>query len=99
MWKHCSIGNSNNWRAYCNEEDGLTFKTTFGPMPYTDAEATERATLYTDVKTYLDTMYTAFITGEYDIDGYWDTYLDTLKNMKVERLIEIEQAAYDRMAG
>ncbi|MCI5547574.1 MAG: extracellular solute-binding protein [Clostridiales bacterium] len=99
MWKHCSIGNGNNWRAYCNEEDGLTFKTTFGPMPYTDAEATERATLYTDVKTYLDTMYTAFITGEYDIDGYWDTYVDTLKNMKVERLIEIEQAAYDRMAG
>ena len=44
-------------------------------------------------------MYTAFITGEYDIDGYWDTYVDTLKNMKVERLLEIEQAAYDRMAG
>ena len=99
MWKYCSIGNSNNWRAYCNEEDGLTFKTTFGPMPYTDTEATERATLYTDVKTYLDTMYVAFVTGEYDIDSYWDTYIETLKNMNVEHLIEIEQAAYDRMNG
>lgn len=99
MWQHCSIGNSNNWRAYCNEEDGLTFKTTFGALPYTDAEATERATLYTDVKNYNDTMYTAFITGEYDIDSYWDTYIETLNNMGASRLIEIEQAAYDRLNG
>ncbi len=99
MYKYCSIGNSNNWRAYCNREDGLSWKDSLAPLPYTTEEATERATLVTDITSYVGNMYANFITGTNDIDAEWDSFVDTLKAMGAERVIEIEQAAYDRLNG
>ena len=36
-----------------------------------------------------------YIQGTESIDT-WDSYIDELKNMGIERAIEIEQAAYER---
>lgn len=64
---------------------------------YTAEESAERLTLFNDIDTYLKTAYAQFITGEMDVDDDWEEYLKELNKMGLERLLEIEQAAYDRL--
>lgn len=65
-------------------------------LVYTPEEQTEMATLKTDLLNYIKTEKAQFIVGEQDIDANWDEYLAKLDEMGLERLLEIEQAAYDR---
>ena len=51
------------------------------------------------ITTYLKQARAQFITGELDLDKDWDTYVNTLNQMNLGRLLEIEQAAYDRYAA
>ena len=67
-------------------------------VSYTTAEAEEKAIILTDITTYLTSMKAQFITGEIDIETGWDTYLQRLSEMRLDRLMEIEQEAYDRYA-
>ena len=76
--------------------EGLTVMERFPNLNYIDAELTERATLYTDIRNYLITAKAQFITGAKDIDASWDEHIETLNSMGLERLLEIDQAAYDR---
>ena len=66
-------------------------------LVYTKEEAKEQAAISTDIISYVEQMVTQFITGEADIDATWDTYVATLEQMQVDRWVEIDQAAYDRM--
>ncbi len=68
-------------------------------LAYTDEEATERSGLYTDISAYLQQMKAKFITGELDIDAEWDNYVAKTKEIGVDRILEIEQAAYSRYAA
>ena len=81
-------------KTYRNEE--LEVHLQVPALTYTDAEATERATLYADISNYLLTAKAQFITGELDIDSDWDAHLEKLNQMGLERILEIDQAAYDR---
>lgn len=65
-------------------------------LTYTKDEAKERATLVTDISSYVEQMVTQFITGEADIDATWDQYVNTLKQMELDRWVAIDQAAYNR---
>lgn len=65
-------------------------------LSYTKDEAKERSTLVTDITSYVEQMITQFITGEADIDATWDSYVNTLKQMELDRWVAIDQAAYDR---
>lgn len=76
--------------------EGLNVMTVYSGVTFTDEELEERGTLYTDINTYLASMFAQFVTGEVDIDEGWDNYLAELDKMGLERLMEIEQAAYDR---
>lgn len=67
-------------------------------VTYTVDEQSERASLVADIRTYIQTMKAQFIIGETDIESNWDTYLETLNAMGLQRLLEIEQQAYDRYA-
>ena len=71
----------------------------FPGLIYTDEENMERTQLYTDIKLYLQTMQAQFISGQTDIETGWQPYLDQLNAMGLERLLEIEQQAYDRLMG
>ena len=64
--------------------------------PLTVAEAEETADISTTLKSYVREMYSGFITGEYDIDAYWDKYLAELDRIGVDTMLETYQAAYDR---
>ena len=70
----------------------------FPLLVYTADETAERASLLADIQTYIKTMKAQFIIGETDIDSNWDTFINTLNGMRLQRLLEIEQQAYDRYA-
>ena len=58
-------------------------------------ETEEYSEIMSEVYTYVSEMSTKFIMGLEPLSGF-DDYISTLKKMNVERVIEIEQAAYDR---
>lgn len=68
----------------------------FPSVKYTAEELEERSILYTDIFNYLKAAKIQFIIGEMDIDASWDAHVAKLNEMGLERLLEIEQAAYDR---
>lgn len=86
----------NATRAAAIRADDVTIMDRFPILFYTEEETAERATLVTDITNYLTTAKAQFITGEMDIDASWDSYMETLNAMGLERLLEIDQAAYDR---
>ena len=65
-------------------------------LSYTEDELNERTTLRTDIDTYLTQSMANFIMGVWSLDSDWDTYLETLKTMRLEDYLAIEQAAWDR---
>lgn len=91
------ITTANALREEAMRTEGLVIMERFPNLFYTDEESKERATLYTDITNYLTTVKAQFITGEMDIDASWDEHLNKLNQMGLERLLEIEQAAYDRL--
>lgn len=95
----CSATQLNAWRELAIREEGLRVISNYPTVVYTEEETTERATLYTDMYNYLKNSYAQFITGERDIDSDWDSHIAELNKMGLERLMEIEQAAYDRYCG
>lgn len=49
----------------------------------------------TDIETYMDEWVVKFILGETSLDEF-DTYVEGMKSLNVERCIELYQQAYDR---
>ncbi len=79
--------------------DGIVSVSTYPNVSYTQEEATERATLLNDITNTASNAKVSFITGETDIDSGWENYVSELNQMGLERLVEIDQAAYDRFAA
>ncbi len=69
------------------------------PFAYTTEETNERTTLRSDIVNYVSKMKSSFMTGEVDPsdDKAWDSYVNQVKKMGYDRLMEIEQSAYDRL--
>ena len=65
-----------------------------GPLTANEMEKT--ADISATLISYVREMYSLFITGEYDIDQYWDEYLAELKKIGVDVMLETYQTAYDR---
>ena len=63
---------------------------------YTEEESVRQGALVTDVKMYTQQAFGQFVTGELDVEKDWDTYINTLEQIGLKELLEIEQAAYDR---
>ncbi len=54
----------------------------------------EYSAIYSEVNTFVQEQTVAFITGERSLDEF-DSYLDTLKQLNIDRMIEIYQIALD----
>ena len=91
-----SLTTLNGMRAVRMREDGVVVNESFPALQYTADEMTERASLYNDINTYLITAKADFIIGERDIDKEWDAHIAKLKEIGLDRLMEIENAAYAR---
>lgn len=61
----------------------------------TAEESEEYANISADVLTYAEEMMYGFIMGTASLDDY-DKYLDRMKQLRVDRMIEIQQQALDR---
>ena len=62
-------------------------------MP-TAEDSSRMAELLNEINTYIDEMETKFVMGRESFDNY-DAFVQTIYNMGVEELIEIEQRTYD----
>ena len=79
--------------------EGVEMVEPFPALLYTEEEDAERAQLYTDITLYISNMHAQFITGQVDIEEGWDAFQEQMEAMGLSRLLEIEQAAYDRLMG
>lgn len=65
------------------------------PISKTEEETKEYSSIMNEVNKYLATSRTEFINGNASFDKYND-FKDQLKKLKIDRAVEITQAAYDR---
>ncbi|MGO4542488.1 extracellular solute-binding protein [Paenibacillus sp. 2TAB19] len=59
------------------------------------AEADEASILQTNLRKYVEQSALQFVTGNKDLTKDWDAYVKGLKDLKVDRYLEILQKAYD----
>lgn len=62
----------------------------------TSEEAEEYSNIYADVSTYTWEMLYSFIMGTASLDDY-DTYLDRMNQLGVEKMVALQQQALDRL--
>lgn len=83
--------------AQCDEKQVPYTRLTIPALFFTEDETAELATIETDLGTFVDSTLAKFIVGELDIADYESEIIEPLQNsFKVDRLLEIYQAAYDR---
>lgn len=70
-------------------------KPTIPALSFTEEERDTINSVYTEIRTYKDEMITNFIMGRESLDK-WDEFVDTLKDMGIEKVIDAYQTAYDR---
>ncbi len=85
------------WIVRLKMRDELTYEETFPTLSYSAEAGMDRSTLKTDIETYIKTTSAQFIIGELDIEKDWDSYLATLNQMGLEKLLGLEQQAYDKL--
>ncbi|CAM4384678.1 putative aldouronate transport system substrate-binding protein [Paenibacillus endophyticus] len=61
-----------------------------------NAEVDEASILQTNIKSYIEQSALQFITGNKDLERDWDAYVKGLKDLKIDRYLEILQKAYDQ---
>lgn len=66
------------------------------PLVFTESQAQELGDLEKVITDYVKEMFTAFVTGDKDIEKEWDSYIKQLNDMGLERYLQIYQEAYDR---
>jgi putative aldouronate transport system substrate-binding protein len=65
------------------------------PITPTPEESSEYATIMNDINTLVDEMTLKIILGSEPVDQY-ESYVEKMKSLKLDRAIEIQQAALDR---
>lgn len=68
---------------------------TFPLLYFTEDEQSELNFLLADIESYTQQAEARFITGQQSLEE-WDSHLNTVERIGVERVLEIYQAAYDR---
>ena len=71
-------------------------KETYPIVWFKPEEQQELQTINTDILKYVDEKVAKWIIGESSVNVDWDSYLNELKKMKLDRMIEIYQTAANR---
>jgi len=82
------------FRAY--EPFKQDIKTVIPPLSYSIEEAEALIEIRDIILNYVNESLARFIRGEDDLDKDWDKYINTLKDMRVDEYIKINQEAYDK---
>lgn len=70
------------------------FTVPFPDVYLTTDQRSEISALQSDIQKYVEQMQASFVVGDASFDE-WPEYIETLKQMNVDRLVEINQEAYD----
>lgn len=65
--------------------------------PMTVEETDEYSDISSAIKSYVNEMTCAFLSGEKDIDAHWDAYLKELEVIGIDDYLKVRQDAYDRV--
>ena len=65
-------------------------------MNFTQEEVSELSTLSTDISKIINEQKAKWCVGDGDVDAEWASYLKSLKNVGLEKYLEIYNAAYKR---
>lgn len=65
------------------------------PSSMTEEEVSEYNSIMTDIQTYVDEFKLKFILGTEPLENF-PSFVENIKNMNIDRAIEIRQAEYDR---
>ena len=68
-------------------------------LAFTAEETEEISEIRATLKTYTKECKIRFITGDMSIENEWDSYLEELNQIGLERFLEVSQIAYDRVKG
>ncbi len=89
-------------QADANKQSGYKIWSKYPAVAYipdritqTTAEESELAGLFTDIETYVQECNVKFLLGQMSLNDY-DSFRQTLRDMGIERCIELKQAALDR---
>ncbi len=78
-----------NYEPYANKDASV-------PMMFFDEDkAMEVAQLEINIKEMVSSYFASFVTGAKDVDGEWDSYVNALKEIGVDRYVELYQQSYD----
>ncbi len=66
--------------------------------PATEEESKEISGLMGDLSTYVWEMTGKFTVGTADIEKEWDNYVSYVKELGLDKILEVKQAQYDRLA-
>ena len=66
------------------------------PLNYTAEEQTQFNKLNGDITTYYFEVYQKWTMGDGDIDAEWDGFVSRVEQMGLDKMMQIQQQAYDR---
>lgn len=72
---------------------------TMPPVVLTTEESTVYSGIMADISTYVSECSLKFIVGQMDIEKDWDSYVENVKKMNLEKAQECKEAAYVRYQG
>jgi putative aldouronate transport system substrate-binding protein len=67
------------------------------PLAFTAEEVEEHQNLRSTIDTYANEARVRFIVGDLDIESDWDSYVSEIESAGLDRWIEIQQQAYNRV--
>ena len=68
------------------------------PLYYSGDNVLEMTTMITNINTYVEESIAKFVVGDLNIDTGWAAYLQNLRNLGVDRYLQIIQSTYDASA-
>lgn len=80
-----------NYQPYTSDNT-----TVMPPIKLLAEENDELQTIRIELENYMNESNVRFITGDLKIEGDWDSYVQSLDNIGLQRFVEINQIAYDR---
>jgi putative aldouronate transport system substrate-binding protein len=65
------------------------------PLYYSADHVFEMTTMVTNINTYVNESIAKFVVGDMNVDRDWAAFQNNLKNLGIDRYLQIKQAAYD----
>lgn len=98
LWSKMSKDADPN-EVYLNEQRQKVYALGAVPLPamaMTEEEKETISTIKADTDAYVNQYLAKVVTGQMDLEASWDEYVDTLKAMRLDEMIEIYRTVYDR---